>query len=151
MSILTICEAIKNIGAKVDGIETAFSEPPVKLDTAELPALYPFTGPAVYDGEVEGDDGLIVTRQYRVHVATSMKGQDDEIAAEQNGKTLLEAVVLRFANRPSLANTAGVIEAKVLSDTGVIILPEYSGKVIGFEVVVQVSEYVIREIVDYDF
>ena len=150
MSIGTICEAIKTIGAGVDGIKASFTEPPVKLDTAELPALYPFTGSAAYDWNTSGDETGIVTRQYRIHVAIVPRGQDNEIIAEQKGKTLLEAVALRFANRPSLGNTPGVQYAEVVSDGTVIVLPEYGGKFIGFEVILSVQEYIDREIVDYD-
>jgi hypothetical protein len=143
MSIQLVCAGIQTIGAAVSGITMAFDVPPANLETAELPALFVFTGRASDDEEILGSDEVMETRTYRVQVAVLPTGQGDPNTRERLCRPLIEAVVQAFESHPSLGGVAGVQNAYPSGDSGVAILPEWGGKFIGFEV--QLSVTTVRD------
>jgi hypothetical protein len=134
MSIADTCAGIVAIGATVSGIFNASDPPPEKLDSAEMPALYVFTGPATYDTSTYGFHRE--TRQYRVRVAVAPEGQATPPVIEARVRTLLPLVSAALIAAPTLNGKAW--QATVLGDSGVILLPEYSA--VGFELRVEVLD-----------
>jgi len=134
MSIAATCAAIAVIGATVTGIVQATDPPPEKIDSAEMPALYVFTGPATYDTSTYGFHRE--TRQYRVRVAVAPEGQATPPVIETRVRTLLPLVNATFIAAPTLNRT--VLQATVLGDSGVILLPEYGA--VGFELRLEVLD-----------
>lgn len=158
MTIETVCTAIARIGATITGITKAFEEPPAIIDTAQMPALYTFIGRSNDRDNDLGSEYAIETRVYRIQVAVLPKGQSSRVAAEETIRSLLSTVKEVFRNRPSLAHTSdagvrggvdNVQWARVIGDSGPVSLTEYQGMYIGFEVYLEVTEYVEKAIVDY--
>ena len=144
MTITTVCAAIASIGQSITGITGAFDPPPPSIETAELPALYVLTSQAVDDTEILGDNFVLETRQYRVQVAVSMREQSTPEQIEGKTRTILSAVKLAFHSRPSLGGISTVQGARVTGDSGIVNLTEYNGAFIGFEVRLEVQEYIPR-------
>jgi len=142
MSLTTICSAIKTIGAAISGITAAIDPPPAGLVSAQMPALYVFSGPATTDWASQGDEGGVETRLYRVRVAIAPEAEATPPLLETRIRTLLPAVRDAFAARPSLGSTVGVVEARVLGDSGPIALPEYNA--VGFELRLEVQDLLLR-------
>lgn len=136
--ISTITEAIKTIGEGVTGIVTAFNPPPVNLNTGDLPALYTFTGNASYSDEL-GPNRVVIRRTYRVQVAIIPTGQGDPNTRELLCQPLLDQVVDQYWQYPRLGRTARIRSARVVSDSGIVLLPEWGGKYIGFEIRLEVT------------
>jgi hypothetical protein len=141
--ISLVCTGIQAIGAAVSGITKAFDVPPAGLDTAELPALYAFTGPMT--PEEEDSSFVTETRIYRVQVAVLPTGQGDPNTREALCRPLIEATVAAYRSHYGLGGVAGVQTARVVSDTGVVLLPEWGGKFIGFEIRLAVTTIRDRE------
>lgn len=136
-----VCSGIQTIGAAVSGITTAWSTPPAGLETAELPALYAFTGAMAPDEE--DSSSVTETRTFRVQVAVLPTGQGDPNTREALCRPLLEAVNAAFREHFGLGGVAGVQVVRVVSDSGIVLLPEWGGKFIGFEV--RLAVMTIRE------
>lgn len=134
MSIATICAAIAAIGKTVSGIISADDPPPEKLDSAQMPALYVFTGPATYDTSTYGFHREV--RQYRVRVAVAPDGQATAPFIEARVRTLIPLVSAAFIAAPSL--NRATFQATVVGDSGVIPLPEYGA--VGFELRLEVLD-----------
>lgn len=134
MSIAATCAAIAAIGKAVSGIVSADDPPPEKLDSAEMPALYVFTGPATYDTSTYGFHRE--TRQYRVRVAVAPEGQATPPVIETRVRTLLPLVSAALIATPTLNRAAW--QATVVGDSGVILLPEYGA--VGFELRLEVLD-----------
>ncbi len=136
-----VCSGIQTIGTGITGITKAFATPPAGLETAELPALYAFTGAMTPDDE---DSSFVTeTRAFRVQVAVLPTGQGDPNTREAKCRPLLEAVNAAFRARFGLGGVEGVQTSRVVSDSGIVLLPEWGGKFIGFEVRLAVT--MIRE------
>jgi hypothetical protein len=155
MSIATVCAAIKAIldGQTVTvGSETytirAFDPPPAKLDTADLPACYAFTGTASNDWPNAMSDDYREARLYRVQCAVLPEGQATPELREARVRPMIVWLRDRLASYPILrtsdASVLHVERTLVMGDSGIAILPEWDGKFIGFEVRLQVTELVTR-------
>jgi hypothetical protein len=145
MTIATVCAAIAALGnanTGTLGITAAEDPPPATLDTAKLPLLYTFTGPAQYTDL--GDDFVIETRDYRVQVAVLPFGEASPQLREARVRPILVAVRTLYFSYPALGGVVGVQSALPLGDSGVVILPEWGGNYIGFELRLQVIEYAPR-------
>jgi hypothetical protein len=134
MSITATCAGIVAIGKTVSGIVSADDPPPEKIDSAEMPALYVFTGPATYDTSTYGFHREV--RQYRVRVAVAPEGQATPPFIEARVRTLLPLVSAALIAAPTLNRAAW--QATVVGDSGVIQLPEYSA--VGFELRLEVLD-----------
>lgn len=144
MTIDAISTAIGEIGEELTEIKSSYGLAPKKLDTAELPALYPLTGSAEYSESLLGEHYLAETRTYRIQVAVLPIGQADANERESLCRPLLELVRNKFGSHPSLKNTERVQEANVVSDSGVVILPEWGASFVGFEVRLRVLSHILR-------
>jgi hypothetical protein len=134
-TLAAIRQAIADVGKEVSGITKTFTQSPLKVDSAELPALIALAGPALYDGGPYG--GLYwEQRQFRAQVVVGALGQRNSKLVEETAEALLEDVRDAFRARPSLGD-AGV-DCAVLGDGGVVILGGFEGEFIGFEVILQV-------------
>jgi hypothetical protein len=134
-----ICSRIvSTLGAAVTGITLAVDPPPPKLDTANLPALWAFTGPAVNDDEVLGEGMILTSRSIRVQVAVIPLGRGDPATRESLCRPLLEAVREKYYTTSSLRSLAWIQDVRVMGDSGIVVLPEYGSQYIGFEVRLEV-------------
>lgn len=145
MSIVTVCQAIQTIiNADLASYMRAFDPPPASLDTAKLPAAWTFTGEAADDWLTLGSDGDRETRLYRVQVAVLPEGQANPELREARIRPLIGYLRDCLAAHPSLGGTQYVQSATVLGDSGIALLPEYGAKFVGFELRLQVIEYLRR-------
>lgn len=123
---------------------SVFALAPAKLDSAELPAVYSLTGSATYDESELGEKWEVVTRLYRVQVAVVPIGLANPEIRESKCQPLLELVTHHLSGFPTLNNTAHVKKARVLSDSGIVVLPEFAAKYVGFEIRLQVQYHQLR-------
>lgn len=114
-----------------------YNPPPAALDTARLPAVFAFTGPATNSND-QGEEFDRETRVYAVQCAVLPVGQGTPAERETRGRPLLVALKNAFAARPHLG-TAFVERSTVLGDSGIVVLPSYDGTVIGFEIRLSVT------------
>ncbi|MHB0922632.1 MAG: hypothetical protein ACYC3H_01535 [Bellilinea sp.] len=129
-----VCSGINVVGASAPGITRAFNPPPVSIETAHLPALYAFLGSANHNETAYGPNMVLTTRTYRVQVAVIPTGQGNPNTRELQIRPLLQNVIEHYRKYPRLSRTNRVREARVVSDSGIVILPEWGGKFIGFEI-----------------
>ena len=139
-----VCAGIKTVGALAPGIVTAFNPPPVAVETAHMPALYAFLGSASHNETAYGPNRVLTTRIYRVQVAVIPTGQGNPATRETQIRPLLQTTIEHYRKFPLLNRTAYVRNARVLSDSGIVILPEWGGKFIGFEIRLQVESIELR-------
>jgi hypothetical protein len=147
VSVKTVAEAIVALAAANKaalGIETAKDPPPAALDTALLPCLYVWTGPAQYSAVDLGSDYVLETRLYRVQVAVAPEGEATPEMLEARTRPILTAARDMYFSWPQINATTWVQTSQPISDSGVILLPEYGSKFVGFELRVQVSEHIKR-------
>jgi hypothetical protein len=139
--ISTLCAKIATIGEGISGINSngVFDPPPANLQTAELPALFTWTGTAAHNESVLGEDFVETTRRFFVQVAVIPSGQGDPNTRETLVRPLLEAALAQFRKYPRFNDVDWVEKVNLLSDSGVIILPEYGGKFIGFEIQLDIT------------
>ena len=142
--ITLYANALKVVAEKVVGLQSVFDPPPPKIDSAQLPALYILTGGT--DSEDITDNNFIATsRMYRVQVAVMPIGQGNPYSRETIARPLIENVKSVFRKYPSLGGAQGVQSMKVVNDSGIVILPEYGMKFIGFEVTLRIISVIPRE------
>lgn len=149
MTIALVCAAIAAIGTANKGtlgITAAEDPPPATLDTAKLPLLYTFTGPARYEEYM--DDFIVEQRDYRIQVAVLPLGEASPYLREARVRPILVATRNLYFQYPTLDQVKGVQSATPQGDSGVVILPEWGQKYIGFELRLQVIEYVPRTYAD---
>jgi len=149
MTVTTEAEAFEEIGAAIQGIQTASALIPESLETAHLPYLYPIMGPSSDDESSLGNSMTLERRTWRIQVAVLPYGQGERTQAEEEARTLIPLVKDAYRKRKSLEGVTGVQHVRVAGDTGVIPLREFSNKYIGFEVLVEVTSYVEKSFVDY--
>ena len=137
--IEAIFAKIQEIGATVSGIREAIDPPPANLNSDQLPALYAFTGQASYNESALGPRMVEVTREIRVQVAVVPTGQGDPNTREKDIRPLIDATVAAFQQHPALKKLVRVRKASVLSDSGIVLLPEWGMKYIGFELRLRVE------------
>jgi hypothetical protein len=152
-----VCAALDTIldGLAVDVATTerytvhAFNPPPVKLDTAELPGAYAFTGAATDDEVSAGSDDIRETRAFALQVAVMPTGQGTPQEREKRCRPILLAVKNLLREYPHLG-VAGVERMRVVGDSGITVLPEFEGAFIGFEIRLQVVVLIPRAYAAYE-
>jgi len=138
--IADICSGIAVIGGEVSGIKTVFDPLPASVESAHLPALWVFTGPSQQVEELSGH--LPITRRiFRVQIAVLPNGQSTPQEREIRCRPLIDAVWAQFRSYPFLGGVDFVHSSRPLSDSGIVILPEFGGKFVGFELRLEV-EYI---------
>ena len=138
-----VCDKLEVIGATISGVESAYSEPPLNLDTAKLPCFYPLMGAATY--EELGGDFCTEERQYRCQVAIAPVAEAKPDLIEKRARVLVPLTrdaLLKYAALNSLSDAP--LQVTVSSDTGVRVLPEYGGTYIGFEFSITVQTVFAR-------
>lgn len=135
-----ISAQIATIGAGITGINAhgVFNPPPANLQSADLPALFTWTGSASH-GDGLGEHFVETTRRFYVQVAVISTGQGDPNTREALARPLMEATLAQFRKYTRFSSIDWVERVKVVSDSGIIILPEYGGKYIGFEIALDVT------------
>lgn len=136
-AIAAIC-AEKKLGVSLTGITSTFATAPEKLDTEELPAQYSLTSGGTESNEY-GENEEYVKRVYRVQIAVLPIGQATPTARETLCRDLLEKTRMQLKRYPFLNDTERVARARVLGDSGVVILPEFGMAFVGFEIRVEVT------------
>jgi len=134
-----ISGAIKTLGATATGIKSAYDPAPNDLNSASLPALWTFTGPASEE-ESEFEDYVRIDRTMRVQVAVIPTAQGAPATREKKCRPILDAVSAKLRSSPHLG-VNWVENTRVVADSGIVILPEYGGKYIGFEIQYLVTYY----------
>ena len=124
---------------------SAYSTAPEKLDTAEIPAQYTLTGSANETNEF-GEREEYVVRVYRVQVSVIPTGQANPTEREQLGRELLERCRKQLKRFTQLNDCPRVYEHRVLGDSGIVILPEFGMKYVGFEIRLEVT---YSELIDF--
>jgi hypothetical protein len=146
MSIQDLCDhltaAVDNVVISVDGVYYPLhpkDPPPPTWDTAALPGHYILTGGA--DDTPMGDDGGVVeeSRIVRVQVPVVPLGQATPYERETRSRALLDALKQQYRIMCRSARITGVRSMRVLGDSGVVVLPEYDGQYIGFEIRLEVK------------
>jgi len=127
------------IASGVSGIRQGFYPPPPTLDTASLPAVFAFTGNNTYD---LSEMGVIqMTRIFRVQVACIPTGQGNPRDREEMVPPLISNVASAI-NLKQYSHGLDFVETiRVVTDSGIVILPEWGAKFIGFELQVEVKYF----------
>lgn len=152
MTIATVCAALKTICNGVTGVTTdgvslvvkSYDPPPASMDSVKLPASYVFTGAAEFDTQSYGPEEVAITREYEVHCAVLAENAATPELREKHCRPLLEALRTKLLQYPNLGSVATVQMMTPLSDSGVIVLPEYGGLYVGFIVTINTLEIVAR-------
>ncbi len=127
------------LAREIEDIRSANYPPLAKFpDSVELPSLWVFIG----SGEHSKRDPFTrdTTRIYRIQVACVVTTASNPFIRETVCRPLLETVIDYYDARPSLQLLNGIMNGKVVRDSGVTVLPEYDGQFTGFEVQFQVDE-----------
>jgi hypothetical protein len=148
MPIDTVKTRLAALAAEITGITTAFRHIPPAIDTADLPCQIVFTGRS-RDDETQGNEFTVETREYRLVFPVLPHGQGARTEAEAIADVLIPQVKEFYRARKDLVGLAWVQTSRVLGDSGVIQIREWDGKFLGFEVILEVTEYVKKTFVDY--
>lgn len=133
-----IAKGIRAVGAGITGLN-ALDPAPVSLDSTQLPAQVCFTGSAESEDAGTGENWVTVRRTMRVQIAMMPTGQANPEDRELMCRPMIDRVNAEYRRWPQLKGVAYVQEATVISDSGIVILPEWGGKFIGFELRVRVE------------
>lgn len=144
--ISSICANLATIGREIVGINAngVFDPPPAGLQTADLPAMFVWTGTATHSEGSMGESFVETTRRFYLQIAVIPVGQGDPNTRETLIRPLIDATLTVLRQHPKIKSLDWVEKMTVGSDSGVIILPEYGGKFIGFEIPIDVSYFAIR-------
>lgn len=150
-AIAAIVEALPAVVISTNDARTfhGMNPPPAKIDTAEMPAVYVFTGPATDDLAGGGEDTDRETRVYAVQCAVLPNGQGTARERETRCRPLLVALKDALRARPHLG-TNYVERSSVLGDSGIVVLPDYDGANIGFEIRLSVTMRIGRLYADFE-
>lgn len=135
-----VCANLAAEGRQIEGMnaEGVFDPPRANLETAHLPALYTLTGNATHTGEL-GEMDAYTSRRFNIQVAVIPTGQGDPNTREAQCRPLLEQTLKHYRAYALTARIDWVSEIKIVSDSGIVILPEYGGKFIGFQISLDVK------------
>ncbi len=145
MSVANVKTRLAEIARDIEGVRRAEAEPPRQLPAGDLPFFTAFTGPATFDWRSLGADYNQATRQYILRLYVKPKGAGIDGEVERLCQPFFERVLEAFARKPALG--LGVIDtqlpgvdALLLSDSGVAVLPFAGDEFIGIEWRLQVTE-----------
>ena len=137
-------KALATIGAATAGIADADDPPPASIDSMQLPFLYVLTRDGDFNWNLAGTYMGQETRQYAVQVAVIGTSHGFPKDREELCRPLITKLVRQYMANPHLG-VDGVQEVIVRRATGPVILPEYGGKFIGFELTVEVQMTFARD------
>lgn len=122
--------------------KTFIDPPPDMLDGVHLPACYVLTSGA--NDQTDNDDFYLETRVYRLQCPIVTKGDATARVRESRIRPLIRKIKELFSGYQSL-NLPSVRSVRVLGDSGIVMIPEYGAKFVGFEVRIEVTEIVTRK------
>ena len=138
MSIESISFAIEFIlDEELPELVKCWPVPPDQIDTVLLPASYVLTGAG---NRTSGDSVSSETRTYRVQFPILAKGAVTPMLRETRCRPLLLRALavldafptLRHKNMLGDQHPIGIQSAFVRGDSGIVVLPEYGGRFVGF-------------------
>lgn len=148
MTIELVCAAFKTIADGLAPVTVGATEaytlhgfnppPPNTPDTAQLPAVWAYTGQATYSEAQGGADWMTEERTYALQCAVLPVGQGTPTEREKRCRAILAALRAAIV-RYSWLGVAYVQRVRLLGDSGVVILPEFDGANYGFELRVGVT------------
>jgi hypothetical protein len=144
MSIVTIPAAIVAVAALSTQVQKAEDPPPPQIASADVPFVYVRAGPARHELVREGEDYRRVEREYYVRCATTAKATGTPSQRETIGRAVLADLIATLVKYPKLNATVGVVRADVERDTGIVELPDFDNKWVGFEIRMRVVEQLAR-------
>jgi hypothetical protein len=153
MSITTVKTNLAALERNISGITRAYAyAPPGVLPDSDMPMFCNYARAANYS-ELQGSDTELITRRYllRLYVKAITEGTrvaDGSVEGENLVAPLIDATWAYFTARPQLGLTAPVMRARLLSDSGTIVLAGSDGNYWGCEFEIEVSEYNIRQYAD---
>ena len=134
ITIDDVSKRIVQIAGTVAGIKRTYDPAPPNMLSDDLVCSWVFTDPAQYL-DFEDDENVIQTvRIFRIQTACLTIAQGDPYNRETIVRPLIDTMVRKFQGYSTLNNLSFVRSHRVVSDSGVVILPEYGGQFIGFEV-----------------
>jgi len=133
----TIPLGIALLGKEILGITAALASPPPAIVAAKLPLLYVLTGEAI-DSSPEGTL-VYEARMFIIRVAVVAVALASPDVREIRSRPILEAVKNEFRGRPNLGGTKGVLDTKVVGDSGIRVNPDYDESFVGFDVFLNVT------------
>lgn len=139
-TVAEVKAALAALLATVSGVQRAQAYAPRNITAADLPMALAFTGPAQY-GSVGADTDIDVpARTYvvRIYVTPTAAGVSGE--AEQAVEPFLSSVPAAIAAKPTLNRV--VLRARVVSDTGCIVLRYQDQEYLGVEFRIEVTDVV---------
>lgn len=151
MSVETVKARLAQIQSGIAGIKRAFVQGPNSLNVADMPLFMTMTGKAEYDWGGLGSDAGLERRLYLMRLYVMPFGAGVAGEAERAVEPFFQPVRDTFAARPSLGNLAGVQNATLVGDSGIIVLQYPQGTLyFGVEFRLMVEEYFGRSYVDYE-
>lgn len=138
-----VTQRIAELGGRIEGITTYRDPPPSNVTSDLLPLLYVLTGPST-DEDQDNPDYVYETRLYRVRVAVLTLDEATPEVRELRGRPLLDSLKRYYRSLPGLDHFNWVERARVLGDSGIILLPDYSEEFIGFEIQLEVKSIEAR-------
>ena len=134
-----INKGLIDIAKTAAGVTAGFYPPPPQLDTVSLPAVFAFTGSGSY--KLDETEIFQVTRIFRVQVACLPTGQGNPKDREEQIPPLIVNVAHALNAKQYTHHLDFVEEIRVVNDSGLVILPEWGAKFIGFELQVEVKYF----------
>lgn len=122
------------------GLTKAVDPPPPVINSAWLPLAYVLTGEGTYDLVTGGSDRIVEPRIYRVRVAVLGIANDTPSERETKGRPVLQGCKNVLSRYPSLLLTQWVQKMELVRDSGIVILPDWGNKWIGFEIQIAVTQ-----------
>ena len=140
MSVAAVTDALATLEKKITGVKAAYSlnETPQRLNVSALPTFINWPGAATF----ETATGIgIETRQYRCILFIDPIESPVEMRYKAaTAEPLLAAARLAFLGVPGLASTTDVLSARLVSDSGLIVIADYGAQYLGSEYIVEVKE-----------
>jgi hypothetical protein len=144
VTVVSVPAALASVVAVSTQVKKGVDPPPPVIDTADLPLAYVLTRDATHDWQTEGEHRMRLEREYVVRVPVLGTGSGTPDQRETMCRPVLNDVVQTIAKYPQLGLTQGVNRAWVVRDSGIVVLPDFQQKWIGFEVHVRVLESEVR-------
>ena len=131
MDISSIKTRLAEIQESVDGISRAYAQGPSSLPETDLPLFVNFAGPSAREA---GDgDTIYESRDFlmRLYVVPAQSGLDGE--AESQVEEYISSIYSAFDAEQLLAAVPFVINAVIVSDGGVVVMPYAGVQFLGIE------------------
>lgn len=143
MSVEAVKAALAQIQSDVLNV-TAYAQGPAALP--HTPAFVNFAGPAQYD--YSQSDAVEITRRYTMRLYLREKGQGIDGEAERLAEPWFASVAGCFAARRRLGKTRYVKNARLVSDSGLMVATYAGQEYLAIDFVIEVMEWATVEYVE---